>query len=100
MTERIRFSIKEFKDFLILEFVITTPSGTIDPIDLKEIVLPKMPLNTGIAISGRGPVWLYCNLAHMLHPARWVGTFEPRSNSIIVVSSHVNKPTAGDVISL
>ena len=97
-TSKIGFSIKEFYNFSLIEFVIK--GGIIDPSDLKNVELPPVPYNKGAAISGRGPVWLYANLAHLLHPARWVGTYEPRMNSIIVVASHVNHPQPGDVIPL
>jgi len=98
MESKVKFQIKEFDEFIILEFFIE--GGILNPEDLRTIELPPLPYNKGIAISGRGPVWLYCNLTHLLHPARWIATYEPRTNSIIVVASHVNTYRPGDVIEL
>ncbi len=99
MEEIIKFGVKEFETFVMLEFVIVKEGGKLTPSDLKKVSLPPIPINKGVAILVIGPVWLYCNFTHLLSYARWIGTFEPRSNSIVVAVSRVNTPSVGDLIS-
>lgn len=81
-----------------LQFQITTEDGVIEPQDLKGLKLPEgVQWNQGIAIEGKGPIWLYGYLVHECHPSTWVGCYDPRLG-IVVVSSHTHAVKVGSVL--
>lgn len=83
-----------------LHFELTTPDRLIQPEDLKSIQLPAgLQWNQGIAIEGRGPIWLYGYLVHECHPAAWVGCYDTRLG-IVVVASHTRGMTVGQVLTI
>ena len=90
----INFKIEEKESFTLIEFEL---DGPISPEELKNLEVPKVDFKKGVVISGRGPVWLYAFLVHEYHPARWVGTFDPRLGAV-VVQSHTTEVQVGDVI--
>lgn len=98
MNENIEFNVKKFQNFNMLEFIIK--SGIIEPKDIKNISIPEISFNKGIIISGRGPIWLYCFLAHLLHPAKWVAVHDPRLGGGVVVESHTKEASIGDLIKI
>lgn len=70
----------------------------LSPADLVGLNLPAgLDNKRGIAISGRGPVWLYAYLVHLCHPFVWVATHDPRLG-YVVVESHATEYKPGDVI--
>ncbi len=81
-----------------LRFRIATEDGVIEPQDLKGLRLPEgVQWNQGIAIEGRGPIWLYGYLVHECHAAQWVGCYDPRLG-VVVVSTHVHAVQVGAVL--
>lgn len=81
-----------------LRFQITTEDGVIEPQDLKGLKLPEgVQWKQGIAIEGKGPIWLYGYLVHECHPSVWVGCYDPRLG-IVVVSSHTHAVKVGGVL--
>ena len=92
------FSVQKHSYFSVLSFDL--PGGIITPEQLIKLAVPTVPLDQGIVISGRGPVWLFAFLAHHFHPARWVATHDPRLGGAVVVQSHVSDTVVGDVIPL
>jgi len=92
----IKFSTQEKENFTLVEFEIE--GGVCTPDDLRELKSPKVDFTKGVIISGRGPVWLYAYLVHEFHPARWVGTFDPRLGGGVVVTSHTPEVKVGDVV--
>lgn len=100
--QRNMFGLKPIDGGTMVTFTI--PGGVITPPELPKVVeefelLIQSHLAGGIVISGRGPVWLYVALAHAAHPAKWVGTYEPRSGGAIVCSSHTSEPILGSFVS-
>ena len=92
------FNIEDRAEFQILTFNL---SGPLSPADLKNINLPNdINYQKGIIISGRGPIWLHATLAHILHPARWVATHDPRLGGGVVVQSHDPKIEVGDIVEI
>ena len=84
-----------------LRFRITTADGVIEPGNLKGLSLPPgIEFSQGIAIEGRGPIWLYGYLVHECHPAAWVGCYDPRLAGAVVVESHTRGVEVGEVIKL
>ena len=96
-----RTKVERKEGFVLVEFEL---EGAISPEKLREITLEKLGLElkdarSGIVISGRGPIWLYSYLCHLLHPFRWVACFDPRLGAV-VVQSHGPEVRVGDVIEL
>jgi len=93
----------EKKDFIVLEIQL---KELITPSDLPKIledVQKKVGtkfFGKGVIISGRMPVWLFCALTHLFHPAKFVSTFDPRIQGAVIVASHDPERKLGDVIPL
>ena len=82
---RIGFKTCEKETYTIVKFEL---DGPIDPIDLQEIKPPRVNGTKGVILSGRGPIWLYCYLAHWYHHTRFVATHDPRVGGAIIVETH------------
>jgi len=93
----VKFKLETKEDIQVLTFEIE--GGIIEPSELRniELELPKINYSKLVAISGRGPVWLFSTLTHILHPSSAVAVCDPRLGYIIV-ESHVTKFQVGDVI--
>jgi CRISPR-associated protein Csx3 len=74
--------------------------GTISPADLSTLDIPSVDGTKGVIISGRGPVWLFCTLAHHWHITRWAATFDPRQGAVVFSQHHPDAPKPGTVLSL
>ncbi len=61
------------------------------------VELPKVPLDGGVILSGRGPIWFFARLIHHYHPARWIAVHDPRIG-YIVVQSHSLERREGEVL--
>jgi CRISPR-associated protein Csx3 len=72
---------------------------TLEPKDLKDISIPTIDYSQGVVVEGRGPMWLYCFLVHELHPASWIGTYDPRLG-VVVTASHKPGVKPGDVLAV
>ncbi|WP_457679146.1 CRISPR-associated ring nuclease Crn3/Csx3 [Thermovibrio sp.] len=96
----ITFKVKELQNLEanLIEFEIE--GGITTPEEAFQVELPKVPLNKGLILSGRGPIWLYGRLIHHYHPSRWIGVFDPRLNGAVVVASHWPAVKPGQVIKL
>lgn len=97
------FKIERKENLTVLEFELS--SGVITPEELKTINFDFDPVKEGITgslvvISGRGPIWLYCTLNHILHPCKGVGIYDPRLGGGVVVQSHTPEWSVGDIIPL
>lgn len=71
--------------------------GVTTPEEAFGIELPKVPLDGGVILSGRGPIWLFARLVHYYHPARWIAVHDPRIG-YIVVQSHCKERYEGEVL--
>jgi CRISPR-associated protein Csx3 len=96
------FSLEQFDGFAVIDFSI--PGGVIEPSSLAGAVsqLAELGLSfdQGLVLSGRGPIWLFCALAHELHPAKWVACNDPRLGAGVVVQSHTKGISVGQLIKL
>ena len=68
-------------------------AGVLAPEDLEEVeravreeVLPKLDTTKPAVLSGRGPLWLYARLVHLLHYLPMVAVWDPRLGKGVVVS--------------
>jgi CRISPR-associated protein Csx3 len=84
----------------ILVEVVIGGNGIIAPSQLIEILrrLPEAGGTEGVIVSGRLPVWAYASICHHFHPRPFVATFEPRLNKGVVVQTHVNDVSIGDLV--
>lgn len=82
-----------------LDIEILTTDRILSPTDLIGLELPS-GINTscGVVISGRAPIWLYAYFIHELHPTKWVACYDPRLSGAVVVATHSNQTSIGQVI--
>ena len=92
----VNFKVEERDTYTLVEFEIV--GGVLEPSDLKRITPPQVNYQKGVVISGRGPIWLYCFLAHAYHPTKFVATFDPQLGGAVVVETHTKDVEVGDVI--
>lgn len=92
----VRFKVREEQRYTLVEFEID--GGVLSPEELTTVSPPVVNLTKGVILSGRGPVWLYGYLVHKYHPAAWVGCYDPRVDSAVVVQSHVPGVVVGSLI--
>lgn len=82
-----------------LEIEILTQDRVINPSDMIGLELPSsVDTSGGVVISGRAPIWLYAYFVHELHPTKWVACFDPRISGGVVVATHSNQATIGQII--
>jgi CRISPR-associated protein Csx3 len=79
----------------IVTFEITDSVTTTEEAFVAE--LPKVPLDQGVILSGRGPIWFFARLVHHYHPALWIAVHDPRIG-YIVVQSHCKERYEGEVL--
>ena len=92
---KVEFNVEKKKNLTMLEFKII--NTVMSPDDLRDIELPQVNPSGAVGLSGRGPLWLYGYLAHELHFARVLATFEPRLNKFVIVYA-VDKDLIGKAI--
>ena len=98
------FEIRLIKreNFTLVE--IETGGGVIEatPATAEELEVAlksaNVPLNKGVVISGRLPIWCHSLVAHFFHPAKWVAHFDPRLGGGVVAQSHDPKVEEFEVI--
>lgn len=98
MKESIEYSIHQLQNYQLLNFQLPG-SGIVEPEILKEIKLPaSIDFKKGVIISGKGPIWLYAHLVHLLHISAWVAVYDPRIGAVVVQSHSKKSFSAGDVL--
>ena len=93
-------AVEQHSEFTLFAFDLGEDPATPDM--LKAVALPgqtEAPRQTGLVISGRGPVWLFARLVHLAHDFAWVATHDPRLGGAVVVERHVpSAPEVGSVV--
>lgn len=91
--------IERDRGFIVLEFELECP---LEPQQLPALLeaVPAGPCPHGVVLSGRGPIWLYCALAHYFHPSQWVAVYDPRLGGAVVVQSHTRRWRVGEIVPL
>jgi CRISPR-associated protein Csx3 len=92
---KINFATAEAEEYTIVKFSF---KDIIEPDTLTSIDPPKVEPTKGVIISGRGPIWLYCNLVHYYHPTKFIATHDPRLGGAVIIESHSRAHTVGTVI--
>ena len=88
-----KFVVTELEEYTIIHFELENP---IKPEELKALKIPNINPRKGVVISGRGPIWLHCFLAHKFHHTQFVAIYDPRQGAV-VVQSHTDL-REGDVL--
>jgi len=70
---KIEFKIIEKDEYTLLHFDL---KDSITPEILLYLSPPKVNATKGVVLSGRGPIWLYCYLAHYYHPTKFIATYD------------------------
>lgn len=78
---------------LLINLNVNSP---ITPADLSKINI-TVDCPSIVAITGRGPIWLYSVLTHVLHIAVALYVFDPRLG-YVCVSTHHPDYKVGDVL--
>ncbi|RLI81162.1 CRISPR-associated protein Csx3 [Archaeoglobales archaeon] len=91
----IEFKVEEKDEYSIVSFEL---SNVITPEKLSSLRPPKVNPTKGVILSGRGPIWLYCYLAHYYHPTKFIATYDPRLGGAVIVESHSPEYEVGKVI--
>ena len=86
----------------IIVFDLQSP---ISPEDLPRLILTvkekiaELDTTKPVAVSGRGPVWLYAAIVHELHYFPAVLVHDPRIG-FVVVETHTRTFRVGDVVKI
>jgi CRISPR-associated protein Csx3 len=73
----------------------------IQPDALQSLTLPEaLNLQREVIIFGAAPIWLYAYLIEQCRQAPWVATYDLRTQSAVVVCSHISEYVPGDVIEI
>ena len=97
MVSEVEFFVDEKENFTLVHFELKEP---ISHDVLKSLKAPKVDPRKGVVISGRGPIWLHCFLAHEYHPTKFVAHYDPRLGGAVVVQSHSPDVKEGELIPL
>lgn len=82
-----------------LAITLTRPQTLLKPSSLPRLQLPlALDLSQEVVLYGRSPTWLYGYLIHQCRSAPWIGIFDARSQSVIVIHSRGGSPAIGDQI--
>lgn len=95
--ENIKFGSNEKDDYTVVFFELSSP---ITPKILPYINPPSVNSTKGVVLSGRGPIWLYCHLAHHYHPTKFIAVHDPRLGGAVVVESHSPNYQIGEIIKI
>ncbi len=93
--ENIKFTTDEKEHWTVVSFEL---NDVISPGDLSNLIPPNINSVKGVVLNGRGPIWLYCYLAHYYHIATFVATCDPRLGGAVVVESHTLEFKVGEII--
>jgi CRISPR-associated protein Csx3 len=92
---KVNFDITEKDEYTLVSFEIP---DILTPEDLSALYPPKVNGAKGVVLSGRGPIWLYCFLAHFYHPTKFIATHDPRLEGAVIVERHSPEYKVGSVI--
>ncbi len=93
----ISFSLKTVNELSATLITFEIDGGVTTPEEAFKVELPKVPLDGGVILSGRGPIWFFARLIHHYHPAKWIAVHDPRIG-YIVVQSHSLERREGEVL--
>ncbi len=90
-----KFSTEVYPNYTLVEFDLE--GGIAAPEMLESLKVPEVDGTRGVVISGKGPIWLYCAIAHEYHATAWTATHDPRLGHV-VFATHSKLAKVGEVI--
>jgi CRISPR-associated protein Csx3 len=82
-----------------LAITLTEPQRLIQPQHLAQLTLPPdLDLTRAVVLYGRGPTWLYGYLIHQCDQVPWLGCYDARSQSVVVIHSRHPDQAIGTAI--
>ncbi len=87
----LQLKLREFDAYQVVRFV----HG--ERIDYKTLRSPELQLvpGKGVIFSGRSPTWLYAWSALQAADAPWVGVYDPRESTVVIVHTRVSEYCVG-----
>ncbi len=87
------------RDCQTLTINLLKPESLIKPEEMSRLAMPlELDWQKGIILYGRAPIWLYGHLVDRFQDFPWVGCYDIRSKTAIVVKSNVPELEPGDTI--
>ncbi len=74
------------------------PQTYLDYAQLPDLVVPVLPPNDGVLLSGKLPYWLYTSLARTYRTHPWIAVYQPQLECAVVVHSTSPLYSIGDCI--
>jgi CRISPR-associated protein Csx3 len=75
------------------------PRAYLDYSEAKRLIVPSIPLDQGLVLSGKLPLWLWTALALVYRDAPWLAVYQPQwADQAIVVSSHTPERPPGHLV--
>lgn len=71
--------------------------------EAEQLFFPSVPIEQGIILNGKLPLWLVTALVHLYNTiigVPWIACYSPQLERAVVVVSHVSKYVPGDLIYL
>ncbi|MBS7288911.1 MAG: CRISPR-associated protein Csx3 [Candidatus Freyarchaeota archaeon] len=93
--KKVEFEVEEREEYTIIHFELR---DVLSPEALRDMEPPQVKGTKGVVLSGRGPVWLYCFLAHHYHPTLFVATYDPRLGGAVIVESYSPNYKVGEIL--
>ena len=82
-----------------LAITLLQPQVLIQPAQLPALALPPdLDTRREVVLYGRSPGWLYGYLIARYPSVPWLGTYDARSKTVVVIHSQVESPAIGDQI--
>jgi CRISPR-associated protein Csx3 len=84
-------------DHTRLAFAI--PRAYLDYSEAEGLIVPSLPLDQGLVLSGKLPLWLWTALALIYQEAAWLAVYQPQwGDQAIVISSHIPELSPGHLV--
>ena len=93
----LQIRLQEFPGYIHLEGIL--PTAYLDHSQLETLVVPPIPSETGLILSGKLPHWLYTSMALTYRAAPWIAVYQLQLGCAVVVCSAGPTRGLGDCVS-
>ncbi len=76
------------------------PTSYVDYSELAQLVVPPIPLDRGVVLSGKMPYWLYTSLVFTYQAAPWIAVYQPQLKGAVIVYTRDGQHAIGACLSL
>jgi CRISPR-associated protein Csx3 len=95
----LRSTMRSHADYTWVEFELA--DGYIDYTEMANACVPIIPVERGVVLSGKLPLWLWTAIALAYRRASWVAVYQPQFfDQAVVVHSHLDTVQPGQLITL